>query len=290
MHAPARAMEHLEELSRPRKEREHLSLVVRSAQPKEEAPPGASGEEGPEPNMDGATFEERHGHERYKNPEIDKKWGAMDDVFGIMFTIACRAKHSKDVSGEAKAILKAGAVGETYDWDDYLEEMKKIQKANIGDFKQSCGQIPAKGLPKCRGGCQDSHGDNFATRSQCDAKCVKKYRDFESECEGKAEMLGNVYDVELGKLNSYQSCAALHCPDYPVTDGDDCDVEALDGCKEEMVTDMVKTATHDFCASLWDWISETEARDPKTGDPIVFSQLFADVQQEPRRALLRGPA
>merc|ERR1719359_1778933 len=240
-------------------------------------------------NLDGKTFEERHGHPRYENPEISKKWDTMGDVFGIMFTIACRAKHSKDVKGEAKAILEAK--GDKWNWDLYLEEMKKIQKGNIGNFKQSCGQIPAKGLPKCRGGCQDNHGDNFATRSQCDSKCVKKYRDFENECEGKAEMLGNVYDVELGKLNSYQTCAALHCPDYPVTDGDTCDVEALDGCKEEMVTEMVKEATHDFRASLWDWISETEARDPRTGDPIVFSELFAEHHHvEPRHALLRGPA
>jgi len=240
-------------------------------------------EEAPaEMNLDGKTFEERHGHKPFQNPEIKKKYDALGDVFGIMFVIACRAKHSKDVKGEAKAILEAR--DDKWNWDGYLEEMKKIQKDNIGDLKETCGQIPAKGLPKCRGGCADHHGDNFATRSACDSKCVKKFKDFESECHDKAEMLGNVYDVELGKLNSYQSCAALHCPDYPVTDGDNCDVDALNGCKDEMVTDMVKEATNDFCSSLWDWISEGEARDPATGDPIVFTEFFADTK-EVRRSL-----
>jgi hypothetical protein len=254
-------------------------LALAQAQP-EEAPPGDDA--AADINLDGKTFEERHGHPAFQNPEISEKYDTLGDVFGIMFTIACRAKHSKDVKGEAKAILEAK--DDKWNWDAYLDEMKKIQKGNIGDFKQSCGQIPAQGLPKCRGGCADHHGDNFNTRSQCDAKCVTKYKDFESECHDKAEMLGNVYDVELGKLNSYQSCAALHCPDYPVTDGDDCDVDALTGCKDEMVTDMVKEATHDFCASLWDWIAEGNARDPGTGDPIVLTEFFTSTK-EVRRML-----
>ena len=30
--------------------------------------------------------------------------------------------------------------------------------------------------------------------------------------------------VELGKLGNYLTCAEMHCPDYPVTDGETCDV------------------------------------------------------------------
>ena len=33
-------------------------------------------------------------------------------------------------------------------------------------------------------------------------------------------------------------------------------MDALTACKDEMVTDMVKEATNDFCSSLWDWIAE----------------------------------
>lgn len=248
----------------------NAALVVLALGHREEPVPEAAGD------PSGATFEERHGHKRYENPEIAEKWDTMDDVFGIMFTIGCRSKHSKDVKGEAKHILEAK--GEQWNWDLYLKEMDRIQKDNIGDFKQSCGQITAKGAPKCRGGCADNHGDNFDARSACDAKCVKKFNSFEQECQGKAEMLGDVYNVERGKLNSYQSCAAQHCPDYPVTDGDDCDMDALQACKDEMVTDMVKEATTDFCSSLWDWIAEGEARDPATGDPLVLTEFFASTQ------------
>ena len=46
-------------------------------------------------------------------------------------------------------------------------------------------------------------------------------------------------------------------------------MDALNTCKDEMVTEMMKEATTEFCTALWDWIYETEARDPATGDPVV---------------------
>jgi len=214
------------------------------------------------------TFEDRHGHPQYENPDITEKYEAWERFFEIMFEISCHSKHSTDVEGEAKAIWAKAPT----DFDAYVEEMKKIQAENIKGFETSCGMIPAEGLPKCRMSCQTQHGDSMGPRDACDSKCEQKYAEFESECHNKVETLGNVYDVELGKLSNYLGCANLHCPDYPITDGDSCDVDALNECKDKMVTDMMKEATTDFCSALWDWIYETEARDPATGDPVVLTQ------------------
>jgi hypothetical protein len=222
----------------------------------------------------GATFEERHGHPQYENPDITAKYESWEKFFEIMFVISCRSKHSTDVEGEAKAIWEAteGHI----DFDGYVAEMKKIQAENVEGFKKSCAMISQEGLPKCRLSCGDQHGggstEKLGSRDACDSKCEQKYRGFESECYNKVETLGNVYEVELGKLGNYLTCAEMHCPDYPVTDGETCDVDALNTCKDEMVTEMMKEATTEFCTALWDWIYETEARDPATGDPVVLAQ------------------
>jgi len=234
----------------------------------------------PEPE----TFEDRNGHEAFKNPEIDEKYDQWERFLEIMFVIACRAKHSKDVEGEAKAVWES--TEGHMDYDGYVAEMKTIQQDNIKDFKRSCGMIPAEGLPKCRMGCQTQHGDQMVARDACDTKCEKMYFTFENECHNKVATLGNVYEIELGKLNSYLSCAELHCPDYPVTDGDTCNVDDLDTCKQEMVTDMMKEATTDFCESLFTWIYEANAKDPRTGDPIVARFLqMSEAHSAPIRRL-----
>jgi len=162
------------------------------------------------------------------------------------------------------------------DMETYTQLMKDIQAENVAGMKESCGMITAEGLPKCRMACQSNHGDNMVMRDACDSKCESKYRIFEDECYNKVETLKNVYSVELGMLGNYYACADMHCPDYPVTDN--CSEEQLadlEKCKNDMVTDMQKEATTDFCEAMWDWIYESNAIDPATGDPIVagFTQL-----------------
>jgi hypothetical protein len=219
-----------------------------------------------------ATFEERHGHERFKNPDITGKFDAWENFFQIMFTISCRSKHSTDVKGLAQEVWK-NADGKL-DMETYTGLMKEIQAENVAGMKESCGMITAEGSPKCRMACQTNHGDNMAMRDACDSKCETKYRNFEDECYNKVETLKNVYSVELGMLANYYACADMHCKDYPVTDN--CSEEQLadlEKCKNDMVTDMQKEATTDFCEAMWDWIYESNAIDPATGDPIVFTQL-----------------
>merc|ERR1719160_307469 len=108
------------------------------------------------------TFEDRHGHPEYQNPDITSKYEAWERFFEIMFVISCRSKHSTDVEGEAKAIWEAteGHI----DFDGYVEEMKKIQAENVEGFKKSCVMISQEGLPKCRLSCGEAHGSNFGTR------------------------------------------------------------------------------------------------------------------------------
>jgi hypothetical protein len=233
---------------------------------------------------DPETFEDRHGHEQFKNPEVAAKFGAWEKFFEIMFVISCRSKHSTDVKGMAQAIWKEEEGH--MDMEEYTGLMKEIQAENVAGFKKSCGTIPAEGLPKCRLGCQTAHGDNFQMREACDTKCETKYRDFEAECHNKVETLANVYEIELGKMGNYLACADMHCPDYPVTDN--CSEEQmadLDTCKNEMVTDMQKEATTDFCEAMWDWIYESNAIDPATGDPIVAG--FTQLDAAPKKVLLR---
>jgi hypothetical protein len=220
-----------------------------------------------------ATFEETHGHERFENPEITGKFDAWENFFQIMFTISCRSKHSTDVKGLAQEVWK-NADGKL-DMETYTGLMKDIQKENVDGMKEACGMITAEGSPKCRMSCQTNHGDNMQMRDACDSKCETKYRLFETECYNKVETLKNVYSVELGMLANYYACADMHCPDYPVTTGDNCNEADLEKCKSDMVTDMQKEATTDFCEAMWDWIYESNAIDPATGDPIIarFTQL-----------------
>lgn len=235
-------------------------------------------------NTTGTNFTERYGHERYQNPDITEKYDGWEQVLKILFTVGCRSKHSTDVTGEAKH--NWNSTDGHMDMDAYIGEMQKIQTRNAADMKQSCGAIPAKGLPACRLNCQDSWGDQMVPREACDGKCETKYAQFEAECYNKVESLKNVYNVEIGKLDSYASCAELHCPDYPVTTNcTDDQIADLDDCKAEMVTDMQKNVTVEYCDALFDWIYEAEARDPATGDPIVFLDVgnvrAADPAPEP---------
>lgn len=235
-----------------------------------------------EPDSANTTFAERHGHEAYADPDITAKYDGWEQVLKILFTVGCRAKHQGDVEGEAKHSWNA--TEGHMDMDAYVDTMKGIQAENAADMKESCGHISAKGLPTCRLNCQDSWGDQMVPRDACDGKCEQKYRQFEAECYNKVESLKNVYNVELGKLNSYATCAELHCPDFPVTTGDNCSTTDLDDCKAEMVTDMQKDVTVDFCDALFEWIYESEGRDPATGDPIVFLDVGekpADAEPEP---------
>jgi len=225
-------------------------------------------------NKTGSTFAERHGHERYANPDITEKYDGWEQVLKIMFTVGCTSKHSTDIVGEAKHVWKESD-GDT-DMDAYVDEMKKIQSRNADSMKQGCGSIPAQGLPKCRMNCQTSWGDQMVPRDACDSKCEQKYQQFEAECYNKVDSLQNVYNVELGKIDSYATCAELHCPDFPVTTNCTSDeLDDLDDCKAEMVTDMQKNVTVVYCDSLFEWIYESEARDPATGDPIVFLDVGA---------------
>merc|ERR1719282_2087499 len=59
----------------------------------------------------GATFLTQHrtsGSEVPSDAEIKKKWDNMDEFLRIMFTMACKWKHGKDVQGLKAHLMKEG--------------------------------------------------------------------------------------------------------------------------------------------------------------------------------------
>jgi len=145
--------------------------------------------------------------------KIHEKWDKMDDFVEIMFTMACKWKHGADVNGLAAHKLKSGKLK-----DGEVTAFKaKTQARNVQHLKAACGNIVANGKKKCRQGCAGRWGAAMGKRSSCDAKCVKVYDHFESECLIKADNLEKVYAMKLDRSAARKQCHEGHCPNIPTT-------------------------------------------------------------------------
>lgn len=145
--------------------------------------------------------------------EVKKKWDGMDDVLEILFVIACRSKHQKDVHGAATHKMKQDGLTT----EEFNEFMQETQNSNVQDLTQACGQIVATHQKKCRLGCSSRWNENLGERKKCDDACVEVYTKFESRCHEKAEDLGAVYKAELENIQKKQTCLVKHCEEFPAT-------------------------------------------------------------------------
>lgn len=145
------------------------------------------------------------------NDEIHAKWDKMDDFLGIMFTIACKSKHGKDVDGATAHAVKSGDI----EYTDAMKFKKGLQKDNVQGLVQACGFAVANGKGKCRQGCADSYGKNMVQRNGCDGKCVESYDRFEGRCKAKAENLEKVYEMRVGAETARDTCYNGHCKEFP---------------------------------------------------------------------------
>mmetsp|Transcript_91585 Transcript_91585/g.262363 ORF Transcript_91585/g.262363 Transcript_91585/m.262363 type:complete len:418 (+) Transcript_91585:99-1352(+) len=145
------------------------------------------------------------------NKEIHEKWDKMDDFMEIMFTIACKWKHGKDVDGATSEALKKGKV----DGPGAMVFKKGIQKDNLQGLTSACGMVVASGEGKCRQGCADRWGKAMGKRNACDGKCVASYDQFESRCKAKVANLEKVYEMKVTAENSRNTCYNGHCKEFP---------------------------------------------------------------------------
>lgn len=144
-----------------------------------------------------------------KDPkDIKEKWDKMDDFLGVMFEIACKWKHGKDVNGAAaEAVKNDGANAKAFKTD--------LQADNVQSLKRACGMIVAKGKKNCRQSCADRWGKDLETRSSCDGKCVRAYDNFDSQCTMKADNLAKVYSMKLNAADARKQCMEGHCERFP---------------------------------------------------------------------------
>jgi len=194
--------------------------------------------------------------------EIHAKWDKMDEFLGIMFQMACKWKHGKDVHGLAAEKFKDGDLANTEEVDAFK---KKTQAENVVQLKEACGQIEAKGLKRCRQGCADGWGKAMSKRSECDGKCVEAYGKFEKSCAVKAENLEMVYKMNMDKAASRKRCYTGHCKDLPTVwlkeadkMGDEVKVQCDKNCSPEQITikcerkwllevDFIRTSVRSKC-------------------------------------------
>lgn len=144
--------------------------------------------------------------------DIKAKWDKMDEFLGIMFQLACKWKHNKDVHGLAAEKFKDGDLATSA---DVVEFKKQTQAQNVVQVKAACGTIVAKGLKSCRQGCADGWGKAMGKRNDCDNKCVEAYDKFEKSCHIKADNLEQVYKMNLDKAASRKRCYEGHCKELP---------------------------------------------------------------------------
>eukprot|EP00928_Gymnodinium_smaydae_P075620 TRINITY_DN58630_c0_g1_i1.p1 TRINITY_DN58630_c0_g1~~TRINITY_DN58630_c0_g1_i1.p1 ORF type:complete len:481 (-),score=122.55 TRINITY_DN58630_c0_g1_i1:51-1376(-) len=146
-----------------------------------------------------------------KSAEIKEKWDKMDEFLKVMFTMACKWKHGKDVSGAAAEKLKNGELEN----DEVAGYKKKLQEQNLQGLTQACGRISASGKASCRSGCGDRWGEAAEKRADCDKKCVAVYDKFDAGCAAKAENLEKVYKMKLSAAEARNRCYEGFCPSFP---------------------------------------------------------------------------
>lgn len=211
--------------------------------------------------------------------QIQEKWNKMDDFVEIMFTIACKWKHGKDVNGLAAEKLKNGDIS----GKEVTEFKKQTQAANVQHLRAACGNIVAGGEGKCRQSCADRWGVAKSKRAECDAKCVTAYQNFESGCLQKAEHLETVYSMKLNRAAAVKQCHVGHCKDIPTVwmmeKAEEMTAEVGKQCEAQCGEDSIKAR----CERKW-------ALEVDFLIPSVKSACFADSKAKACFEEKKGPA
>jgi hypothetical protein len=206
---------------------------------------------------------------------IHEKWDKMDDFLEVMFTMACKWKHGKDVSGAAAEKLKKGEVDGA---DGYREEVKNIHAKNVKGLERACGLITADGKKKCRQGCATRWNAATDKRSECDKKCVTVYTNFEASCDKKADDLVKVYEMKETKASAQKQCYEGHCKEFPMVwmkaDEKAMKAEVDSQCKSRCTDENVKAGCQKKWALEVDFItaSVASACQEKSGVKTCFDK------------------
>jgi hypothetical protein len=172
--------------------------------------------------------------------EIHEKWDKMDDFLEIMFVMACKWKHGKDVNGLAAEKLKNGDI----EADELSSFKGKTQDENVESVLQACGMIVSKGEKKCRSSCARRLGTMDSAvmkeRAKCDKLCVSRYDEFEKSCHSKADNLKTLYGAKQKMAAAKKACYEDHCHKYPTVW-----MKAVDDQKDEVDTQCEKACTEE---------------------------------------------
>jgi hypothetical protein len=143
---------------------------------------------------------------------IHEKWDKMDEFLKVMFTMACKWKHGKDVSGLAAEKMRDGDLTTA---DEVRDFKKQMQQEHIEAIPETCGKLVASGQGRCRQGCSDRWNAVHDERQKCHDKCITVYTRFESECKAKAEELEKVYDQKRKAADARDRCYEGFCAAFP---------------------------------------------------------------------------
>lgn len=218
-----------------------------------------------------------------KPEEIQEKWDKMDEFLEVMFTMACKWKHGKDVAGAAAEKLKNGEVDGAA---GYAQEVKDIQAENVKGLEGACGMIVADGKKKCRLGCANRWNASTVKREDCDEKCVKVYANFERSCKSKADDLVKVYDMKSTKAAAQKQCYEGHCNEFPMVwmkaEESEMTAEVEKQCTSRCTDDNVKAGCQKAWALEVDMEMSTVAADcaAKSGVKKCFDKKKADVSSD----------
>jgi hypothetical protein len=193
--------------------------------PPQEDLDAAAAKKGPEPDPE-------EPYDAYEKPSITKKYKGLETVNEVLFTIACRSKHTTDVRGQARENLGMSESVEKssdMDSDEFMQEVKKVQKENVAQMKKTCGLMNGKHWKTCRETCKSGHDTRVGfsaaegvtesyhaeAKVECTELCDKKYSQFDSDCVDQSSKLADVYETERGTMGAGGKCVDLHCPDFP---------------------------------------------------------------------------
>jgi len=214
---------------------------------------------------------------------IKEKWDKMDEFLEVMFTMACKWKHGKDIAGAAAEKLKNGEVEGAA---GYQSAVKDMQADNVQGLEKACGLIVASQKKKCRQGCATRWNANAKERDGCDGKCVTVYANFERSCMEKADNLEKVYEQKRDKSAAQKQCYEGHCKEFPMVwmkaeeSEMKSDVEAQ--CKSRCTDENVKAGCQKKWALEVDFIASSVASDcaEKSGVKKCFDEKKGAVSSE----------
>lgn len=180
--------------------------------------------------------------------DIHEKWDKMDEFLGIMFTMACKWKHGKDVHGLAAEKLKEGEVDGADGYNDYVA---KTQAENVKGLTVACGNIVAVGKKKCRQGCATRWNEKMGKRDGCDEKCVSVYDTFETSCKSKVDNLDKVYNQKNERKAAQKQCYKGFCEPFPMVwmkaEESEMKDEVKTQCENRCTDDAIKSG----CQKKW---------------------------------------